>query len=100
MTGPAVPVTFLGSLRHVTGQRQTRVELDDGATVADLLALLADRFGPGLAAALFRAPGEVHTHLRVFVDDEETDLTERVRRPGRPAEVAVMALPIFEGGSE
>jgi hypothetical protein len=74
------------------------VEIGAGATVADLLARLAANYGPEFAGALFRVPGEVHTHLRVFLDEEEALVTDRIVKAGGAARVAVLVVPGFEGG--
>ncbi|MBI4594153.1 MAG: MoaD/ThiS family protein [Candidatus Rokubacteria bacterium] len=102
MTGASrvVSVKFLGFLQRLAGRREARVEIEEGATVMDLLAHLADGFGPEFAAAIFRAPREAHAHLRVFLNEEEAGVTDPVPAGGEgPASVAVLILPVFEGGS-
>jgi hypothetical protein len=69
------------------------------ATVDDLLRALAGMYGDDFREAIFRAPGEAHTHLRVFLDEEEARLTDRVTPGGAAAEVALLVVPGFEGGS-
>lgn len=99
-TSVVVSVRFLGSLQRAAGRRETRVEVEEGATVLDLLRTFAGELGPGFADAVFRAPGEVHTHLRVFVNDEDAEVTDRIAPDGEAlAWVAMLVLPIFEGGS-
>lgn len=95
-----VAVKFLGFLERVAGHRETRVEVDDGATVLDLVAMLAERYGPEFSASVFRAPRQVHTHLRVFLNEEEVGVDDCIARDGSgTAEVTVLVLPAFEGGS-
>jgi hypothetical protein len=94
-----VSVKFLGYLRRVAGHREIRVAVDADATVDDLLLALARTHGDEFSQAVFRAPGEVHTHLRVFLDEEEARMTDRVAPGGSPAEVALLVVPGFEGGS-
>lgn len=100
MTTRVVPVKFLGFLQRLTGTREGCLEMDEGATVADLLNALADRYGPEFAQAIFRVPGEFHTHLRVFLDEEEAAPHDRLMAEGAdPAAVRVLIVPGFEGGS-
>jgi hypothetical protein len=94
-----VSVMFLGFLRRVAGHREIRVAVDADATVEDLLQALARTYGGSFSDAVFRAPGEVHTHLRAFLNGEEARMTDRVAPGGSPAEVALLAVPGFEGGS-
>jgi hypothetical protein len=100
-TAPAsrvVSVKFLGYLRRVAGHREIRVTVDADATVDDLLQTLARTHGDAFSRAVFRAPGEVHTHLRVFLNEEEARLTDPVAPGGSPAELALLVVPGFEGG--
>lgn len=94
-----VSVKFLGFLRRVAGHREISVAVDAGTTVGDLLQTLARTHGGEFTQAVFRAPGEVHTHLRVFLNEEEARMTDPVVPGGSPAEVALLVVPGFEGGS-
>lgn len=94
-----VSVKFLGFLRRVAGCREIRVTVDADATVDDLLRTLARTHGEAFSEAVFRAPGEVHTHLRVFLNEEEARPTDRIAPGDSPAEVALLVVPGFEGGS-
>lgn len=97
--GCVVSVKFLGFLKRLTGQREATIEVAASATVGELLASLGTTYGPEFAGAVFRAPGEVHTHLRVFLNEEEAQVTDRIVTGGEPAQVAVLVVPGFEGGS-
>lgn len=98
--GGEVSVRLLGVLGRVAGERERAVTVDDGTTVLDLLTTLASTYGARFASAVFRAPREVHSHVRVFLGDEVAEMTDRVRRPGGdPAAVRVLVVPGFEGGS-
>ena len=97
-TSPVVSVTFLGVLRRVAGHREMTLAMDADATVSDLLQALVRACGRDFDEAVFRAPGEVHTYLRVFVNEEEARMTDRVAPAGSAADVAVLVMPGFEGG--
>jgi hypothetical protein len=97
---PEIRLTLMGPLGRLAGERETRLHVDESATVRDLLTLLAERYGLEFAEAIFRAPGEVHTHLRAFIDEQDAELEDRIARDGgAPAAVAVLIVPGFEGGS-
>jgi hypothetical protein len=94
-----VLVKLFGFLERLAGHRDTCVKVEDSTTVFDLLVCLADQYGPEFAASIFRAPQEIHTHLRVFLNEEEAAMHDRIiRGPDTDTEVVVMALPAFEGG--
>lgn len=94
-----VSVRLLGPLGRLAGARETSVDVTDGTTIVDVLATLATRYGPAFAAAVFRAPREVHTYVRVFVDEQEISVDHAVGRAGGPpAQLAVLAILGFEGG--
>lgn len=95
---PDISVRLLGPLARLAGRRETTCDVPDGATVRDVLMALAARHGPELASALLRAPGEPHTHVRVFVDGADADPDEPIL--ARAPEVTVLVMPIFEGGSQ
>jgi len=98
--GRVVRLRLLGPLARLAGRRETTCAVAEGATVRDLLLALAARHGPEFAAALLRAPGELHTHVRVFVDGADAEPNDLVGGGPTPApEVTVLVMPIFEGGS-
>lgn len=95
-----VLVKSFGLLERLAGRRETTVQVADGATVLDVLETLAERFGPRFAAAVFRAPREVHAHLRVFVNEEEASVSDPiVDNVHDPTTLEVLVLPAFDGGS-
>ena len=93
-------VKFLGFLESLAGRREARVKIEDGATILDVLRLLGEAYGPGFSAALFRAPDQVQTHLRVFLNEEEASMTDCVTRGDAPAaRMDLLVLPMVAGGS-
>jgi hypothetical protein len=93
-----VSVRLLGPLGRLAGQRETRVDVDGPATVLDVLTALAARYGPEFASAVFRAPREVHTFLRVFLGEEEASVERCLTAGGEASEIRVLVVPGFEGG--
>ncbi|MEK7387879.1 MAG: MoaD/ThiS family protein [candidate division NC10 bacterium] len=99
--GRTVRLRLLGPLARLAGRRETTCDVQEGATVRDVLIALAARYGPEFASALLRAPGELHTHVRVFVDGADADPHDPVvTGPAAAPEVTVLVMPIFEGGSQ
>jgi len=96
----AVAVKFLGFLEKLTGQREITLPIEEPATVLDLLNLLSERFGPRFSTSLFRAPEELHTYVRIFVNEEEVESLNRLLtfQNGLP-QVAVFLMPAMTGGS-
>ena len=94
-----VRVKFLGALARLAGQRETSLAIDADATVADLLETMGRAYARGFGDAIFRAPGELQTYLRVFLDEREAGPADRVVAGGSAGEVALLVIPGFEGGS-
>ncbi len=93
-------VKFLGYVARLAGARETTVEIDDATTILDVLGALAVRYGPRFASSVFLAPGQVHTHLRVFLGEREAAIDTPIRAgDGSAPELAVLVIPGFEGGS-
>ncbi|MEE8349441.1 MAG: MoaD/ThiS family protein, partial [Acidobacteriota bacterium] len=101
MSNPAqcqVQVRFLGILERLTGQRETQVEIGTDQVILDLLETLCQRYGEEFSSNLFRAPGKVHTYLRIFLDEMEVQPTDGFT-PNSTSKMELIILPIFEGGS-
>jgi len=94
-----VAVKFLGFLEKLAGQREMTLQVEERATLLDLLHQLGEQFGPRFSASLFRTPQELHTYVRIFVNEEEVDSLDRLLpfQDGLP-QVAVFLLPAMTGG--
>lgn len=94
-----VAVKFLGFLEKLTGQRELLLQVEEHTTVLALLQRLSEQFGPRFQTSLFRTPQELHTYVRIFVNEEEVPSLDRPLpfRDGR-AQVAVFLLPAMTGG--
>lgn len=82
-----VQVRYLAQLRQAAGRSGEAVEIDEGGTVGDLLAHLAEA-RPALRVVLHSAT------LLVFVGDEQAP-TGHVLRPG---DEIILMTPIAGGG--
>jgi len=95
-----IRLKLMGPLARLAGEREASLLVDEDATVYDLLGRLAERYGAEFGDAIFRAPGQVHTHLRAFLDEQDATLDDRIARDdGTSPCVAVLIVPGFEGGS-
>ncbi len=100
-THRVVLVRFLGFLQRLTNHRETQVEIQGETTILELLTILGKRYGPDFTSAIFRAPGEVHTYLRIFLDEKEVTPADRVDCDSTTtARMELIILPVFEGGSQ
>ena len=94
-----VTVRFFASLSRMTGASALEVEMDEGAGLMELMALLSDRFGPRFVAALYaEESGPVEPYISVVVDGRAVLLSE-----GSPVALhsgsTVAFVPPLGGGS-
>lgn len=95
-----VRLRLFGFLERLAGHRETSIEVRDGATLFDVLSNLAERYGAEFTAAIFRAPHEVQTHLRLFMNERPAEVNDVIAPDVSGAtEVLVLVLNSIEGGS-
>jgi molybdopterin converting factor small subunit len=95
-----VRLRLFGFLERLAGHRETSIEMGDDATLLDVLSDLAERYGAEFAAAIFRAPHEVQTHLRLFMNDKQAEVNDLITPDvSGETEVLVLVLNSIEGGS-
>ncbi len=68
-----------GALRSYTGQK-SEVEVE-GRTVAEVLSAL-DRHHPGLRFRIVTEQDTIRAHIRIFVNEAQTQTLETTLRPG------------------
>jgi len=96
---PLITVRFLGFFRLLVGSREVSVEVSEEATVLDVLKLLCETYGPKFGETLFRSPGQVPTHVRVFLNEEEASMSDRAAgSDGSAGKIDLFVLPITAGG--
>ncbi len=93
-------VTYIGLVRHAAGVGEEGVELPTGATVRDLLHLLADKHGAELRDALFEDHGQVCRFLRVLAGNTDIDEMNGFHTllDGVKDVALVIVIPQFAGG--
>ena len=84
-----VQVRYLAQLRHAAGRSGEAIEIDEGRTVADLVAHLAES-RPALRNVLHSPT------LLVFVGDEQAPMGH----PLRPGDEIILMTPIAGGGQK
>lgn len=96
-----VRLRLFGFLERLAGDRETSLEVGDNATLRDVLSDLAARYGADFASAIFRAPGEVQTHLRLFMNERQAGIDDLIKPDASGnTEVLVLVLNSIEGGSQ
>jgi molybdopterin converting factor small subunit len=90
-----VTVRYLAQLKQAAGQSAEQVSLDATCTVAELIALLAQRHAP-LHHVLLDEMGRVQPTLLLFVGDEQTE-AGRLLRDG---DELTLMTPIAGGEGE
>jgi len=94
-----VNVRLFGILAILAKERAVALEMAEGATLGNVLAELAERFGPEFADHIFRIPGEMHSYCGVFVNNAQVnDLNKELRANGSAPEVGMILLMASEGG--
>ena len=94
-----VRLRLFGFLERLAGHREACLEVEDNATLLHVLLRLAERYGTEFASAIFRAPRQVHTHLRLFMNDEPADVNDPIAAAGnQEPEVMILVLNSVEGG--
>lgn len=94
-----VRVAFFGMMASLTGERAATVHLPAGATVAQVIAALSDRYGQEFQAEIMRATDKEASYCRISVNGR---LIRSLRDPVAPqagaATVEMILLSCQEGG--
>jgi molybdopterin converting factor small subunit len=97
-----VEVEFFGPVRDFTSERTVTVELEDGTSVADLLAALHARLGQPFSDAVLARETGVKGHIRLFLNGAAVDsrhLRSAILLPVGPcAKAALFVVPVMTGG--
>jgi len=90
-----VLVKYYNIIRDAAGRREERLRLPPGATLLDLLRLIAARY-PAVGSILFLAGGSISPYTRLFVNGQviEAHGIERSLAAGDE----IMLFPAVAGG--
>jgi molybdopterin converting factor small subunit len=89
-----ISVRYMAQLKLAAGVPSEPVDLPPAATVADLVALLAQRHDGTLRKLLLDADGRLHSTILTFVGDAQADPHRTVLRDG---DVVTLLSPIAGG---
>lgn len=92
-----VHVKLLGFLKRWCNQPWLDVEIPAGATVRDLLDLLADRLGPEFRQAILDRNGDLHGGVELVLDGREIS-PRRISTIQMNAESNLVIIPMIVGG--
>lgn len=97
-----VKVKFFGVVRDVTDGPHTVVELDDDATLIDLLQELHKKYGKPFYDGVLSESKGMKGHVKLFMNGEEVDsrklATTKVMVDGAAAETMFYVVPATTGG--
>jgi molybdopterin converting factor small subunit len=97
-----VKVKFFGVVRGLTDGPSTVVEMDDDATLADLLKELHKKYGKAFYDGVLCESNGLKGHVKVFLNDEEIDnrrlAATKVVVAGAAAEAMLYVVPSTAGG--
>jgi len=98
----AVKVKFFGAVRGLTDGPATVVELNEDATMTDLLTELNRRYGKPFHDRVLSDTQGLKGHVKLFLNGEEVDSRKlaatKVSVAGEPAETVVYVVPSTAGG--
>lgn len=97
-----VRVKYYGVIKDIIKEPTAEFDLPDGASVADLLALMGQRYGPEFIQRVMDERIGVRTYVRLFLNDEEVEGkaigTTPLSAPGGSAEATLYVMPSSTGG--
>ena len=97
-----VKVKFYGVIKNIVDERQAELVLPDGSRVRDLIASLAQKYGPRFAERMLTSEGHIQNYVKMLVNDSPIDVngldTRLLGTAESPAEVIVHIIPSYGGG--
>jgi MoaD family protein len=94
-----VKVEFLGHVRNVIGSnREEKVEINDSASIADLLTVLSEKYGASFKKAVYeKSGGDVKSNYIITVNGYLLNQLDGVKTKLKDGD-SVVILPIVSGG--
>ncbi len=90
-------VNFYATLRQVIGQKSVDFDLEQGATVRDLVQEMLIRF-PALQRELFDQDGIMFAHVHIFVNGRDAPFLEHALDTEVKPEDVIGVFPAVGGG--
>jgi molybdopterin synthase sulfur carrier subunit len=96
--GMKVSIRTTMGLKQIIGQYDVSLSVEDGATVAGMLELLADRYGDELAEQIFEPQGRIpHASLMIMVNGRNIAFLNRLDTALKDGDELTI-LPLVGGG--
>jgi molybdopterin synthase sulfur carrier subunit len=94
-----VKVEFLGHVRNVIGsEREEEVEISEGSSIADLLAMLSEKYGEPFKKAVYEKSGaDVKSNYIITVNGYLLNQLNGVETKLKNGDQVIL-LPIVSGG--
>lgn len=92
-----VETRYYAYLREVTGVREEKITLEDGATVATLIEALTKKYGPKFRDYVLKANMELRQNIAIAVNDVKVSEAP-LKKVLRDGDRVVIIPPISGGG--
>ena len=93
-----VSVKFMGDLPAVVGCRNMQITMQEGLTIADLLASLSETYGEAFSSRVYGGPDKLQHTILVFIDGEDIKESGGMNALLGKGQVELVMLPMFGGG--
>ena len=93
-----VRINFYGVVKDAVDQPYVEVETPQGATVRDLLQLLAQRYGDVFVHRVLDANTGIKTYVKIFINDRNIEDLDTPITAGPDVDATVYVLPATMGG--
>ena len=91
-----VTVRFFTVLRELTGYKEIKVELEEKASLQELLSKLSARFGEKFTGYVFEK-GNVKSHLQLLINGENSKSLKGLKSELREGYVVAILPPVGGG---
>ncbi len=99
----SIKVKFYGVIKDIIKEPAAEFELEDGATMSDLLDLMRRKYGDEFAQRVLDDRIGVRTYVKLFLNDEEVDnasvSSTKLSAAGASAAATLYVMPSSTGGA-
>ena len=65
-----IKAKYFNLFKNIVGKKEEKIELDDNATLEDLVWVLEDKYGKKLTSKVFNKEGELSPHVNINIKGE------------------------------
>jgi molybdopterin converting factor small subunit len=94
-----VHVKLLGFLAQLGGQTELELKVEPGATLADVVHLVAERLGPDFRRALLDWHGNLHGGMEVLLDKQHIS-ARKISQITLWDDSRLVIMPLVGGGQD